>query len=86
MMTDSTNARPVMPLPLVTPGETAELVEIRLNGDEKQRLHELGLVPGTLIRVIQSDLTSGMIVAVRQDGRLALNRSTAQKLLVRLER
>lgn len=83
MMTDS---RPLLPLLLVTPGETAELVEIRLKGDEKQRLHELGLIPGTLIRVIQSDLASGMIVAVRQDGRLAINRSTAQKLLVRLER
>jgi len=86
MMSNPLNPRPTLPLTLVAPGETAELVEIRLGGDEKQRLQELGLLPGSSVRVVKSDPTFGLILAVRQDGRLALNRSTAHKLIVRMER
>ena len=53
-----------------------------LGATEKQRLHELGLLPGSSMRVVKSDPQDGLIVTVREDGRLALNRSTAQKLIV----
>jgi Fe2+ transport system protein FeoA len=82
---DPRKLRPTLPLTLVAPGETVELVEIRLGGDEKQRLQELGLLPGTSIQIIQNDSTFGLIVAIRKDGRLALNRSTAHRLIVRME-
>ncbi|MBK8027596.1 MAG: ferrous iron transport protein A [Chloroflexi bacterium] len=76
------SSRPTLPLTMAIPGETVELVDIQLERTEKQRLRELGLLPGSSLRVIKSDPTHGLIVAVRQDGRLALNRSTAHKLLV----
>ena len=82
MISNSQSQRPTLPLTLVSPGETAELIEIRLGATEKQRLHELGLLPGSSMRVVKSDPQDGLIVTVREDGRLALNRSTAQKLIV----
>lgn len=39
--------RPTLPLTLVAPGESAELVEIRLDGAEKQRLPRIRPVPGS---------------------------------------
>lgn len=84
-MNANKDQRPTLPLTLVAPGESAELVEIRLGSAEKQRLHELGLLPGSSVRVIKSDPLDGMIVTVRQDGRLALNHTTARKLMVCLE-
>lgn len=86
MMTNTPSPGTPLPLTLTAPGETVRLVEIRLSGDEKQRLLELGLIPGTSIRVIKSDPSLGLIVSVRHDGRLALNRGTARKLIVYLER
>ncbi len=86
MMANTSKARATLPLTLAAPGETVELVEIRLGGDEKQRLQELGLLPGASIRVVKSDPMGGLIIAVRHDGRLALNRSTAHKLIVCMER
>ena len=83
-MTTSTST--ALPLTLAAPGETAEVLEIRLHGDEKQRLQELGMTLGSLIRVVKSDAANGVIIAVRHDGRLALNRSTAHKIVVRLQR
>lgn len=78
-------SRPTLPLSLAAPGETVELVEIRLGGGEKQRLQELGLLPGSSLCIIKSDPTLGLIVSVCRDGRLALNHGTARKLLVCLE-
>lgn len=87
MMTlEATKTRTTLPLTLAAPGEVVEIVEIRLHGDEKQRLQELGLIPGTSIRIVKCDPMNGVILAVRLDGRLALNRGTAHKILVRLER
>jgi len=85
MISNVLNQHPTLPLTLVAPGESAQLVEIRLGADEKQRLQELGLLPGSSVRVIKSDPIVGLIVAVCQDGRLALNRSTAHRLIVSLE-
>jgi Fe2+ transport system protein FeoA len=85
-MTSVLSRRPTLPLTMVSPGEMVELVEIRLNSDAKQRLHELGLTPGASIRIVKNDPMHGMIISVRRDGRLALDRATAHKLLVSLER
>ncbi len=85
MSPKSLNTRPVMPLSLVAPGETVEVVELRVPDAERQRLHELGLLPGVSVRVVKSDASTGLILALHQDGRLALNRGTAHKLLVSLK-
>jgi hypothetical protein len=37
------------------------------------------------VRVVKSDASTGLILALHQDGRLALNRGTAHKLLVSLK-
>ncbi|MGQ9907839.1 MAG: FeoA family protein [Candidatus Flexifilum sp.] len=79
------SSRPTLPLALAAPGDTVRLAEIRLPDAEKQRLHELGLLPGSTLRVVHSSPGTGLIVSVRSDGRLALNRSTAHRLLVWLE-
>lgn len=78
--------RTSLPLTLAAPGEMVEVVEIRLHGDEKQRLQELGLTPGASVRVIKCDPVNGLIIAVRHDGRLALNRGIAHKIVVCMER
>lgn len=85
MTFQSSAQRPPLPLSLVAPGETVEVVEVRVQGAEKQRLQELGLLPGATVRVVKSDAAAGLILAVRQDGRLAINRSTAHKLIVCLK-
>jgi Fe2+ transport system protein FeoA len=72
----------VLPLSLVTAGETVELIDIREQDSVRQRLAELGLTQGTLLRVIQTDPSGGMILAIRQDARLAIGRSTAHKIIV----
>ena len=72
----------VLPLSLVTPGETVELVDIREQCAVRQRLGELGLTPGAVVRIIQSDPANGMILAIREDARLAIGRSTAHKIMV----
>jgi Fe2+ transport system protein FeoA len=86
MITNSVAPSHTLPLSLAAPGETVRLVEIRLVGDEKQRLQELGLLPGSSLRVVKSDPTFGMIISIRHDGRLAVNHGTARKLIVCLER
>lgn len=75
-------SRRTLPLSLVCSGETVELVDIRERGPLRQRLTELGLTRGAAIRVMQSDASGGMILALRQDTRLALARSAAQRILV----
>jgi Fe2+ transport system protein FeoA len=72
--------RPSLPLSLVAAGEVVEVMEVK--GSEKQRLQELGLLPGAIVQVVKSDAAAGLIVAVRHDGRLAIGRSAAHNILV----
>ena len=76
--------RAILPLSLVTAGESAEVVELQEQGVVRQRLTEMGVTPGATLRVVRADETGAMIIAVREDARLAVGRSTARKLLVRL--
>lgn len=74
--------RRMLPLSLVGVGEYAEVVEMREQGALRQRLTELGLTPGVVVRVIQADTTGAMILAIRHDARLAVGHSTARKISV----
>lgn len=84
-MKHSENGRRLIPLSLVSVGEYAEVVEMHEQDTTRQRLNELGLTPGTVVRVIQADTTGAMIVAIRHDTRLAVGRATARKISVCLK-
>ncbi len=70
------------PLSLVAVGEFAKVIEMQEQGAVRQRLSDLGLTPGTVVRVVQADSTGAMILAFRQDARLAVGRGTARKIRV----
>jgi len=74
-----------MPLPLsAVPSNTAVVVVSVLGGmGVRQRLAELGFVPGTIIKVINSVGRGPIIVEVR-GSRIGLGRGLANKILVQL--
>lgn len=73
----------VLPLSMVDPGKTVELVEICANCKLRKRLIDLGLNTGQCIRVLQSDGSAPMLLAVTCDSRLALGKATAHHIYVR---
>ncbi len=72
----------MMPLSMVTPGESVRLVSIRGGRRIRQRLADLGLTPGTTLRVVQANAWGPLIVAFKDDARLALGRGMAHKIEV----
>jgi len=71
-----------MPLSMVTPGETVELVQIKEGKRLRKRLADLGLNVGLNIRVVQNCFSGPLIVAVKEDTRLAIGRGMAHHILV----
>lgn len=71
-----------MPLSFIKAGETVALDEIRVGQVLGKRLGDLGLNVGMTVRVMQTSVTGPMILAVKNDARLAIERSIAQKILV----
>jgi Fe2+ transport system protein FeoA len=86
MLTGENAQRQTMPLSLVAPGESVELVDMRLDSALHRRLSDMGLTPGAVIRVVKADPTGAMILAVRHDTRLAVGRSAAHRITVCLTR
>jgi ferrous iron transport protein A len=70
----------VLPLTMVTPGQTVKLLDICAERKLRRRLTELGLTTGTELRVMQ-DQGGPVLIAIR-DTRLALGRRMAQRILV----
>jgi Fe2+ transport system protein FeoA len=70
------------PLSMVTPGESVQLVSIRGGRRIRQRLADLGLTPGTTLHVVQANAWGPLIVAFKDDARLALGRGMAHKIEV----
>jgi len=82
-MANNTNGhRSTMPLSMVAPGETVELVDIRGGRRIRRRLFDLGLTIGMPVRVVQGGATSAMILAVKNDTRLAIGRGIVRKIMV----
>lgn len=73
----------MMPLAMVAPGEEVRLTAIRGGRRLRKRLADLGLNLGMTVRVIQRDRHGPLILAVK-DGRLALGRGMAHKIMVEL--
>jgi ferrous iron transport protein A len=71
-----------MPLSAVAPGETVELVAIREGKRVRKRLADLGLSVGLNIRVVQNSFMGPLILAIKEDSRLAIGRGVAQKIWV----
>lgn len=74
----------MMPLTMVSPGERVRMIVIRGGHTVRRRLADLGLTPGTVLRVMQADAYGPLIVAVKNDTRLALGRGMAHKIQVEL--
>ena len=72
----------MMPLTMVSPNEAVKLVAINGGRTVRQRLADLGLTPGTTLRVVQADAWGPLIVAFKDDARLALGRGMAHKIQV----
>lgn len=82
MLNEPSFNTPAMPLSLVTPGETVELVQIIEGKRLRKRLADLGLNVGLNIRVVQNCFSGPLIVAVKEDLRLAIGRGMAHHILV----
>jgi len=72
----------MMPLTMAPPGEDIELVAIHGGQRIRKRLADLGLTPGTVLRVVQADAWGPLIIAFKDDARLALGRGMAHKIQV----
>jgi ferrous iron transport protein A len=72
----------MMPLTMATPGEDMKLIAIRGGQRVRKRLADLGLTPGTVLQVVQADAWGPLIVAFKEDARLALGRGMAHKIMV----
>lgn len=76
---------PELPLCLVKAGECAVVEHVDEGKRFRKRLADLGLAAGMDVRVLRASYGSGpMIVAVRNDARLALGWGMANKIHVRL--
>ena len=72
----------MMPLSMASPGKEVKLIAIRGGQRVRKRLADLGLTPGTVLRVVQADAWGPLIVAFKDDARLALGRGMAHKIMV----
>ena len=72
----------MMPLTMATPGERVRMIVIQGGHAARKRLADLGLTPGTVLQIIQANVHGPLIVAVKDDARLALGRGMAHKIQV----
>jgi len=73
-----------MPLTMVSPGERVRMIAIQGGHTVRKRLADLGLTPGTVLQVVQANVHGPLIIAVKNDARLALGRGMAHKIQVEL--
>lgn len=71
------------PLTFAARGETVMVAEIRAGDRLRKRLGEMGLSIGMQVRVVQGNLAGPVILAIKNDSRLAVGRGMAQKIMVR---
>ena len=72
-----------MPLAMVSPGEVVTVVNIRAGRGLTRRLADMGLTPGTTLRVVNSQAPGPIIVEVR-GSRLVLGYGIVQKVMVEI--
>jgi Fe2+ transport system protein FeoA len=69
------------PLSMAPTGEPMKIVDVRAGCRLRNRLSNLGLLPGTVVEVVQS-LGHGPVILAVGDTRLALGRGASHKVLV----
>lgn len=69
-----------MPLAMVSKGECRTITSLAAAGDMKQRLTDMGFIPGQTVTVVGEN-SAGIILQIK-GARLAVNRGLAQKILV----
>lgn len=82
MYTPTSSDTPIMTLNMVRSGETVELVQIKEGTRLRKRLADLGLNVGLPVRVVQNHFTGPLILAVKEDARLAIGRGMAHNIRV----
>jgi len=70
------------PLSAAPCGECLRLVGIEGGRRLRRRLAELGLNPGSVVRVVQRQSGGPLILAVKGDARMAIGRGMAHKIIV----
>jgi ferrous iron transport protein A len=71
----------MMPLAMAKPGESVSIIKISGNEESRQRLANLGFIPGSGIKII-TEIGGNVIVSVKES-RVAINRETAAKIMVK---
>jgi ferrous iron transport protein A len=72
----------MMPLALAPTGTPLRLEALHGGLRLRQRLADLGLTPGVVLRLVQNDPSGPLILALRDDSRLALGRGMACQIMV----
>jgi len=72
----------LMPLALVSPGEVVQVVDVRAGWGLRRRLADMGLTPGVVIRVMNSQMPGPIVIDLR-GSRLVLGHGMTQRILVR---
>jgi ferrous iron transport protein A len=72
----------VFPLSMAPCNECVRLVDVAGGRTVRRRLAELGLNPGCRLRVVQSRGHGPLILAVKDDTRMAIGRGMAHRIMV----
>lgn len=73
---------PAMPLSMASQGQTVTITQVNGSHVLRQRLLDLGLNLGARVHVVKNEMSGPLILAVKEDGRLALGRGMTQHVLV----
>jgi len=66
------------------PGQAGEVVSVETGFRVKRRLEEMGLTPGTRVRIVKSALFGGPVEILVRGSRLAIGRGMARRIFVRV--
>ena len=72
-----------LPLAMINPSEEVTVAEIRGGRGLVQRLADMGLTPGTKLKVINSQMPGPILIDLR-GSRLALGHGVALKIMVEI--
>jgi len=72
-----------LPLAMINPSEEVTVAEIRGGRGLVQRLADMGLTPGTTLKVINSQMPGPVLIDLR-GSRLALGHGVALKVMVEI--
>lgn len=71
-----------LPLTMALPGKYVTLVTIQGGRGIRSRLHSMGLIPGTKLRILNNGTPGPFLISVR-DFKIAIGYGIAKKILVK---